>query len=62
MKWIKQDKAKDDGRYLAYLDKDESMTFVYFKDRMWYTQTSQGLIGLPGIKFDAVCKLVRPKK
>lgn len=62
MKWIKQDQAKIDGRYLAYLREEDSMAFVALKDRMWYSQGAHGMIPLGGIKFDRVCRLTRPVK
>lgn len=62
MRWIKQDKAKFDGRYLAYLKEEDSMAFVVLKDRMWYTQTPKGMVPLGGIRFDSVCRLMRPTK
>lgn len=62
MKWIKQGQAKIDGRYLAYLKEEDSMAFVVLKDRMWYTQVAHGLIPLGGIRFDNVCRLMRPTR
>lgn len=61
MKWVNQDKAKDEGRYLVFHEQEDNMGLVFFKNKMWWAETPSGLVPLPGIQFKAVCKIVRPK-